>query len=66
MKTGGSRSGEIASFTKASGLKLMMGGMVETRMAIGCSFSLSWDLGITTCSTSTPHSVVMTRHGGYE
>ena len=36
---------EIASFTKASGLKLMIGGMVETRIAMGCSFSLVLGLG---------------------
>jgi L-alanine-DL-glutamate epimerase-like enolase superfamily enzyme len=31
---------EIALYTLASGLKLMIGGMVETRIAMGCSFSL--------------------------
>jgi L-alanine-DL-glutamate epimerase-like enolase superfamily enzyme len=35
----------ITSFTKASGLKLMIGGMVETRIAMGCSFSLVLGLG---------------------
>ena len=40
MKTGVAEAVEIASFTKASGLKLMIGGMVETRIAMGCSFSL--------------------------
>ena len=45
MKTGVAESVEIASFTKASGLKLMIGGMVETRMAMGCSFSLALGLG---------------------
>jgi L-alanine-DL-glutamate epimerase-like enolase superfamily enzyme len=39
-KTGVVEALEIASFTKASGLKLMIGGMVETRIAMGCSFSL--------------------------
>ena len=45
MKTGVVEAVEIASFTKASGLKLMIGGMVETRIAMGCSFSLLLGLG---------------------
>ena len=45
MKTGVGEAVEIASFTKASGLKLMIGGMVETRIAMGCSFSLVLGLG---------------------
>ena len=45
MKTGVAEAVEIISFTKASGLKLMIGGMVETRMAMGCSFSLVLGLG---------------------
>ncbi len=45
MKTGVVEAVEIASFTKASGLKLMIGGMVETRIAMGCSFSLVLGLG---------------------
>ena len=45
MKTGVAESVEIASFTKTSGLKLMIGGMVETRVAMGCSFSLVLGLG---------------------
>ena len=40
MKTGVMEAQEIARFTLASGLKLMVGGMVETRMAMACSFSL--------------------------
>lgn len=40
MKTGVIEAHEIAVFTLASGLKLMIGGMVETRIAMGCSFSL--------------------------
>ena len=40
MKTGVIEAYEIALFTLASGLKLMIGGMVETRIAMGCSFSL--------------------------
>jgi L-Ala-D/L-Glu epimerase len=45
MKTGVAEAVEIASFTKSSGLKLMIGGMVETRIAMGCSFSLVLGLG---------------------
>lgn len=45
MKTGVAEAVEIACFTKASGLKLMIGGMVETRIAMGCSFSLVLGLG---------------------
>ena len=40
MKTGVVEAFDIAAFTLASGLKLMVGGMVETRIAMGCSFSL--------------------------
>jgi L-Ala-D/L-Glu epimerase len=45
MKTGVVEAVEIASFAKAAGLKLMIGGMVETRIAMGCSFSLVLGLG---------------------
>ncbi|MEO5954304.1 MAG: dipeptide epimerase [Nitrospiraceae bacterium] len=45
MKTGVVEALEITSFTKTSGLKLMIGGMVETRVAMGCSFSLVLGLG---------------------
>lgn len=45
MKTGIAEAVEIASFTKTSGLKLMIGGMVETRIAMGCSFGLVLGLG---------------------
>jgi L-alanine-DL-glutamate epimerase-like enolase superfamily enzyme len=45
MKTGVTEAVEIASFTIASGLKLMIGGMLETRIAMGCSFSLVLGLG---------------------
>ena len=44
-KTGVVEAMEIASFTIASGLKLMIGGMLETRIAMGCSFSLVLGLG---------------------
>ncbi len=40
MKTGVVEAYDIAACTLASGLKLMVGGMVETRIAMGCSFSL--------------------------
>jgi L-alanine-DL-glutamate epimerase-like enolase superfamily enzyme len=40
MKSGVMEAHEIARFTLASDLKLMIGGMVETRVAMGCSFSL--------------------------
>lgn len=45
MKTGVVEAMEIATFAKASGLKLMIGGMIETRIAMGCSFSLVLGLG---------------------
>lgn len=35
----------IAGFARASGLGLMAGGMVETRLAMGCSFGLVLGLG---------------------
>jgi L-Ala-D/L-Glu epimerase len=40
MKTGIMEAHDIAMYTRSSGLKLMVGGMVETRVAMGCSFSL--------------------------
>ncbi|HEX5645405.1 MAG TPA: dipeptide epimerase [Nitrospira sp.] len=40
MKTGVIEAMEIASFTLKAGLKLMIGGMIESRIAMGCSFSL--------------------------
>ena len=40
MKTGVVEAVEIATFTLKAGLKLMIGGMVETRIAMGSSFSL--------------------------
>ena len=45
MKTGVAEAVEIASYTKAFGLKLMIGGMIETRVAMGCSLSLVLGLG---------------------
>ena len=44
-KSGLVEAREIAAFTQASGLGLMIGGMVETRVAMGCSFSLVLGLG---------------------
>ncbi len=35
----------MAMVAKASGLRVMLGGMVETRVAMGCSFSLAIGLG---------------------
>jgi len=40
MKTGLVEARDIAAYTRSSGLRLMVGGMVETRVAMGCSFSL--------------------------
>ena len=40
MKTGVVEALRIAAFARSAGLRLMVGGMVETRMAMGCSFSL--------------------------
>lgn len=40
MKTGVIEAQEIASFSLNAGLKLMIGGMIESRIAMGCSFSL--------------------------
>ena len=40
MKTGVVEALRIAAFARSAGLRLMVGGMVETRIAMGCSFSL--------------------------
>ena len=45
MKTGLSEALRIATFARSAGLRLMVGGMVETRIAMGCSFSLVLGLG---------------------
>lgn len=45
MKTGVVEALRIAKFTRSAGLRLMVGGMVETRVAMGCSFSLVLGLG---------------------
>lgn len=44
-KSGLVEGAEIALLARMSGLKLMIGGMVETRVAMGCSFSLVLGLG---------------------
>lgn len=36
---------DIATFARSMGLRLMAGGMVETRLAMGCSFMLALGLG---------------------
>ncbi len=45
MKTGIVEALEIAQFARASGLGLMIGGMVEARIAMGCSFAMVLGLG---------------------
>lgn len=45
MKTGVIEAFRIAKLTLKAGLRLMVGGMVETRIAMGCSFSLVLGLG---------------------
>ncbi|MCC2639690.1 MAG: putative Muconate cycloisomerase [Nitrospira sp.] len=45
MKTGVLEAIRIARFARSAGLRLMIGGMVETRIAMGCSFSLVLGLG---------------------
>jgi len=45
MKTGVLEAVEITAFARASGLRLMIGGMVETRVAMGCSFAMVLGLG---------------------
>ncbi len=44
-KTGLLQAIEIAKFAKGAGLSLMAGGMVEARVAMGCSFALVLGLG---------------------
>lgn len=45
MKSGLFEAMDIAGFTRAAGLRLMIGGMVETRVAMGCSFALALGTG---------------------
>jgi L-alanine-DL-glutamate epimerase-like enolase superfamily enzyme len=67
MKTGVTDAREIASFALASGLRLMIGGMVETRVAMGCSFSLvSGMKGFEVLDLDTPLLLAADPvHGGY-
>ena len=44
-KSGLVHAGEIARVARSAGLGLMIGGMVETRVTMGCSFSLVLGLG---------------------
>lgn len=44
-KSGVMETVDIVSLAKRSGIKLMIGGMLETRVAMGCSFSLVLGLG---------------------
>jgi L-alanine-DL-glutamate epimerase-like enolase superfamily enzyme len=68
MKTGVLEAAEIASYTLRSGLKLMIGGMIETRIAMGCSFSLVLGMmGFDVLDLDTP--LLLSRdpiQGGYE
>ncbi|MGH7254683.1 MAG: mandelate racemase/muconate lactonizing enzyme family protein, partial [Nitrospirales bacterium] len=45
MKSGVLEGLEIAGFAQAAGLRLMIGGMVETRVAMGCSFGMVLGFG---------------------
>jgi len=45
MKSGLLDALDIAAYARAAGLRLMIGGMVETRIAMGCSFSIVLGLG---------------------
>ena len=44
-KTGLVEAAEMASLARLAGLRLMIGGMVETRVAMGCSFGLVLGMG---------------------
>ncbi len=45
MKCGVVESLDIACLARASGIRLMIGGMVESRVAMGCSWSMVLGLG---------------------
>lgn len=45
MKSGLLQAVEIVKMAQGAGLRLMMGGMVEARVAMGCSFGLALGLG---------------------
>lgn len=67
MKTGVIEAVAIAEATLAAGLKLMVGGMVETRIAMGCSFSLVLGMkGFDILDLDTPLLLATDPvHGGY-
>lgn len=67
MKTGVIEAQEIASFTLQAGLKLMIGGMIESRIAMGCSFSLVLGMnGFEVLDLDTPLLLAADPiHGGY-
>lgn len=45
MKSGLLQAMDIIAYTRAAGLRLMIGGMVESRVAMGCSFGLVLGMG---------------------
>jgi o-succinylbenzoate synthase len=45
MKSGLVQAMEIAAYSRAAGLRLMIGGMVESRVAMGCSLGLALGMG---------------------
>jgi L-alanine-DL-glutamate epimerase-like enolase superfamily enzyme len=45
MKSGLLQAMDIMAYTRAAGLRLMIGGMVESRVAMGCSFALVLGMG---------------------
>jgi len=68
MKSGVLEAFRIATIARAYGLDLMFGGMVETRLAMGCSLALALGLGETKfLDLDTP--LLLSEdplHGGYE
>lgn len=67
MKTGVIEAMDIAAFTRSSGLRLMIGGMLETRIAMGCSWSVALGLGgFDVLDLDTPLLLAVDPvHGGY-
>ena len=45
MKSGLMQAIDMAAFARTCGLRLMVGGMVESRLAMGCSFALALGMG---------------------
>jgi len=68
MKSGVLESVEIVSLAHAAGIGLMAGGMVETRVAMGCSLSMAVGLGgFSAIDLDTPLLMVNDPvKGGYE